>query len=161
MVVLVLVVVVVMAAMVVLVLVVVVVVAAMVVLVLVVVVVQLALELCKFGCKRCAVFHCLQNLLAVEFGPRRCDDCGVGVMRPYQLERGQQLLFAGYVAVAEHYARRRLNLVVEEFAEVLHVHLALVGIDDCSHGIYPAVGKICPLDRLDDVRQLAHARRLD
>ena len=63
--------------------------------------------------------------------------------------------------MTENYARGAFNLVVEKFAEILHINFALVGVDHRGERIDFAVRKVRPFNRPDDVRKLAHARRLD
>ena len=77
------------------------------------------------------------------------------------LVRARKLVRTRHVGVAENYARRGFNLIVEKLAEVLHIHLALPRIHNRSEGVYLAVGKGGALHRTNDVRKLAHARRLD
>ena len=51
------------------------------------------------------------------------------------------------------------NLVVEEFTKVLHVHLALVGVDNCSKAVENGIAAVF-LDTLhsaDDIAEFANA----
>ena len=127
----------------------------------VLVLVDLVLKLFELGGERVAVLHCVEYALAVQLRPRGGDDSRLGIALSYELYRGGELLVARHVCMAEHNAGGVLYLVVEEFAKVLHVHLALIGVDDRRHGIYLAVVELSAFDGLGDVRELAHARRLD
>ena len=79
-------------------------------------------------------------------------------MRAHELYGRRQFVLRSDVGMAENYARGAFNLVVEKFTEVLHVHLALVGVDYRRHGIYLRVGEVCALDGFRYVRKFAHAR---
>ncbi len=82
-------------------------------------------KLVKFALEGVGMLHCRKNSLAVKFVPSRSDNRRVVVVRFYKLDRRRKLICARNVCVAENYARRRFNLVVEKLAEVLHIHFAL------------------------------------
>ena len=54
-----------------------------------------------------------------------------------------------------------LHLIEEEFAEVLQVHFALLGVDDGAEGVEFGMREPRALHGADDVGELPHARRLD
>jgi hypothetical protein len=138
-----------------------VVVTAIVVIVVIVVMSLLFRQLFEFVLKRCGVFHCRQNLVAAKLRPRSGNyRCG-SVVLTYKLQSGIQFSFAGYVYMAEDYAGGALYLVIEELAEVLHIHFAFICIYYGSQTIYLAIFKVCPFNRAHDVGQFANARRLD
>ena len=63
--------------------------------------------------------------------------------------------------MAEHYTTCAFNLIVEKLAKILHVHLALISINDrCKSAKHRALG-IRALNRLYNVGKLANARRLN
>ena len=82
-------------------------------------------------------------------------------MRAHEFYSRGKLVLRSNVHMAEDYAGGALYLVVEKLAEVLHVHFALVGVDDGGEGIYLRVGKVGSFNRLGNVRKFAHARGFD
>ena len=71
-------------------------------------------------------------------------------------------LFLIYIVrVAKYYTTCVLNLIIEKLTEVLHIHFALVCVNNSRKSAkYRPVG-VCILHRLDDVGKLTHARGLD
>ncbi len=69
--------------------------------------------------------------------------------------------FGDGVSVAENYASGIFYLIVEEFAEVLHMHLAFIGVDDGRSSVKLCSVCICIFDRRNDVGELSNARGLD
>ena len=63
--------------------------------------------------------------------------------------------------VAEHDTARALDLIVEEFTEILHVHLALVGVNHRRKSAKNCTLSVRALNRLYNVGKLTDARRLD
>ena len=63
--------------------------------------------------------------------------------------------------VAKHDTTRIFYLVIEKFTEILHVHLALIGVNDGGKTAKHCTLCICTLDRLDNVGKLTDARGLD
>ena len=78
----------------------------------------------KFARKGIDMLHSRKNCLAVQLVPVRSYDGRMVVMCLDKLQRGCKLVFARNVDVAENYAGRSFNLVVEKLAEVLHIHFA-------------------------------------
>jgi hypothetical protein len=109
------------------------------VVIVVIVVVAMFFQLLKFLGEGVGVLHCLQNLLAVKLTPGSGYNCCLGVVLPYKLYGGCRLFVGGYVGVAEHNASRRFHLIVEEFAKILHIHLALSRINNGGKAVYLAV----------------------
>ena len=106
--------------------------------------------------------HGPPDLRPGELVPGGGDDGGGGVVLPEQGHRGVQLVLAHAGGAAEQDGPGALHLVVEELAKVLHVHLALGGVDHGDeaaqlHGDLLAGG----LNGPDHVGQLAHAGGLD
>ena len=106
--------------------------------------------------------HGLEDLLAGDLVPGGGDDDGVAVVRAQLFHRGGHLLLAHILGAGEDDGVGVLDLVVEELAEVLHVHFALGGV---GHGDEAVEGHGRFLRRAlhgaDHVAQLAHARGLD
>jgi hypothetical protein len=127
------------------------------VVIVVIVVVAMFFQLLKFLGEGVGVLHSLQNLLAVKLAPGSGYNSCLGVVLPYKLYGGCRLFVGGYVGVAEHNASRRFHLIVEEFAKILHIHLALSRINNGGKTVYLAVLEVCALNGTNDVRKLAHA----
>jgi len=115
---------------------------------------------CKLHGEGCLQLGGLQDLLALKLLPRGGDDGGVGVETLDELQSLGGLLLADHAGAAEDHGPCRLDLVAEEFAEVLKIHLALLGVSHCNGGIY---GNVVAAggDGVDDVGQLAYAGGLD
>ena len=63
--------------------------------------------------------------------------------------------------MAKHDTSSALNLIVEKFSKVFHVHLAFISIYNGSKSTKDCPLCICSLDRLDNVRKLTNAGGLD
>ena len=72
-----------------------------------------------------------------------------------------QLLFAHTGGTGQNDAAGMTDLIVEEFTEVLHIHLALVGIGHGGEAVEDGLLHLQTLHGADDVGQLAHTRGLD
>ena len=86
-----------------------------------------------------AVLHGGEQFGAGELLPGGGDQRGLCVVRAHQLHRPCELFLAGDVGMGEDYAVGSFDLVVEELAEVLHVHLTLCRVHYCGVGVYFAV----------------------
>ena len=132
--------------------------------VLVVVMVVMLCLLCKtgqLGLQRVGALHSLQELSTRQIVPGRGDDDGGGIMLAEEGDGRLQLGRRGGIGVGQDDTARILHLVVEEFAEVLHVHLALTGIHHGGEAVqHGTLGSGIP-DGANDVGKLAHTGRLD
>ena len=88
------------------------------------------LELRKLDGDGAALLHGLHQLLAGELRPRRRDDHGVLVVLADHGDALVELFFLHAVSAAEDDGVGRLDLVVVELAEVLHIHLSLIHISE-------------------------------
>ena len=114
-----------------------------------------------FGAEGILLFHGGEDVLAREAVPGRRDEDGGGVMLPQHGNAGRELFLGNSVRMGKDDAAGALHLVVEKFAEILHVQLAFARVHDRAEGIEFGVFEIRPRHRLDDVAELAHAGRLD
>ncbi len=89
----------------------------------------LARKLVQLAFKRCRVLHSGKYLLAVQKLPIGGYNRSLGVVFAHKFKRGCKFFTARNVGVAEHYASRALDLVVEKLAEVFHIYFAFV----CVH----------------------------
>ena len=101
--------------------------------------------------------------LAVQLVPRCGEDGGVGILLPQQGHGGLQLLLIQLLGAGEDDGAGRLDLVVVELAEVLHVDLHLGGVGHGDEAVELHVRHVLDgvLHRHDHVAELAHARGLD
>ena len=107
------------------------------------------------------LLHCLYDLLTCELIPGGSDDGGVFVGGAQQLNTFLQLIFFHAAGSGEHDAVGVFYLVVEKFAEVLHVHFALVCIDDGGIAVENQFVGVDILHSLDYVGEFAYAGGLN
>ena len=137
---------------------------------LVVIVVVMMVMMMMLGFLRQAGHFCLQGIGALhglqELGARQIvpgggDDDGGGVMLAEERDGGLDLGGGGSVGVGQDDATGVLHLVVEEFTEVLHVHLALACVHHGGEAAKDGAFGGGTLYGADHVGELAHARGLD
>jgi hypothetical protein len=107
------------------------------------------------------VLHGSKDGGAVQLIPGSSNNGSGGVLLHDKRYSRCQLGIRALIGVAHNNASGILYLVTEKLAEILHVHLALARIHHGGIGIQLGIFQIGILHRLDDVRQLAHARGLD
>ena len=109
------------------------------------------------------LFHGGQNGLAVNLIPGGGDDGGGGVLLPQQGGSRLQLLLRQLLGTAEDNGAGRLDLVVIELAEVLHIDLHLAGVSHGDEAVELHVRHVLDgvLHRHDHIAELAHAGGLD
>ena len=88
----------------------------------------LARKLVKLAFERCRVLHSGKYLLAVQKLPIGGYNRSLGVVFAHKFKRGCKFFTARNVGVAEHYASRALDLVVEKLAEIFHIYFAFVRV---------------------------------
>ena len=109
-----------------------------------------------------ALLDDFKQLFSVQAVHRRGDDDGLGVLPADHVHVQLDLGGVGDIRAAEHDGSGVLDLVVEEFAEILHVHLTLVGVHNGHGAIQLHLHIRGHVDNgLHHVGELAHARRLD
>ena len=121
----------------------------------------LGLQVRKLGRERVAALHRLEDLLAVELCPGRGHNGRGRVLLTQQRNGGVELLGADALGAREDDGTRVLDLVVEELAEVFHIHPALVGVDHGREAVEHQLIGLHALHRADDVAELADTRGLD
>ena len=109
------------------------------------------------------LFHGGQNGLAVDLIPGGGDDGGGGVLLPQQGGSRLQLLLRQLLGTAEDNGAGRLDLVVIELAEVLHIDLHLAGVGHGDKAVELHIRHVLDgvLHRHDHIAELAHAGGLD
>jgi len=105
--------------------------------------------------------HSLHKLSTGELIPVGCDDGSCGVAGTQTLHAVIELILRETGCVAENQAACVSDLVVKEFAEVLLVHLALLGVNHSGEAIKNDVVCINILHGLDDIAELTYAGRFD
>ena len=109
------------------------------------------------------LFHSGQQSLAVQLVPRGSEDGGGGILLSQQSHGGLQLLLRQLLCPGEDDGAGRLDLIVVELTEVLHIHLHLGGVGHGDEGVQLHV-RLVPngvLHRHDHVGELAYAGGLD
>ena len=119
---------------------------------------RLMLHMLHLFFQRVAV-HSLFYLHTAELGPRRGDKSGSRVELSEKLACGKDLALRGGVGAAHDDKVCICDLVVEELAEVAHIHAALARVNNsdlCTDG-----RSLDLFNGARNVGQLAHAGRLD
>ena len=136
----------------------------MMVMMLVVVMVLVFLFHClkEFSLEIDGVLQNLKKLFTGERRQRRRDDGRLLIDLPNQGNRLIDFLLIGDVRAREHNGLCVLHLVVEELAEVLHVELRLLHIDEGDRRVARDFKLLLDIrDRTQHIRKLADTRRLD
>ena len=115
------------------------------------------LQLTKLVLHRVAVLHCGKDLLSVQLIPRRCDNGRTFVMLTQKRKASLKLLLGEPLRVAEDDRGGTLHLVAEEFTEILHIHLAFLGINDRCEAVQNGILRLCIAHGADHVTQLPYA----
>ena len=123
--------------------------------------VRLLLELFQLVREGVLALHRQKKLCAREGIPVGRYDRSSLVFGAEHSDDGRDLFVRAFARVAENDTTRVLHLVVEEFAEVLHIHLALVDVNDGREAVESRTFSRHTFDRADDVGQLTDARGLD
>ena len=114
-----------------------------------------------FGLQRIGALHGLQKLGTRQIVPRRGNDDDGGIMLAEEGDGGLDLGGGGGVGVGQDDTACVLHLIVEELAEVLHVHLALAGVHHGGKAVQHSPLGGGTLHGADDVGELTNARGLD
>ena len=113
-------------------------------------------------CQRGAAGHGGEDLGTGELVPGGGDDDGLGVFHADQVHHFLELFRRHILAAAEHHCPGVLNLVVEELTKILHIHLALLGVDHGDGVTQHHVGLTGHLaHRLGHIGELAYAGGLN
>jgi len=129
--------------------------------VVVMVVMVLLLEVADSLLESVSVLYRVEDLLARELIPGCGDYCGCGVILS---DEGCCVLDASLlcrIGMREDNGGCVADLIAEELAEVLHIHLALACIDYGGKASELILGALYALHRLDNVGELTDARGLD
>ena len=122
---------------------------------------MLLLQLGKLCSQSCLAFHGVQQLLTGQRAPGSGNNGGSGVMLPQQGHSSIQLGLGNGIGAGQDDGGGSLDLVVVEFAEVLHIDLDLTCVGN-GNGIAQGnflIGHL--VHRADNIGQLADAGGLD
>ena len=125
-----------------------------VIIVVMVVMLVLMLELLHLRAQAVLV-HRLKDLLAADLVERGGDETRVMVQGAEHVRRGLHLGFGGDIGTAHDDEVSILDLIVEELAEVAHIHATLAGVNNSDLRAY--VRALDVLHSLCNVGQLADA----
>ena len=134
---------------------------AMLVVIVMMVVVMLLLESADSLVESILVLHCRENVGACKLIPGRCDYGGGGVILSYKSCSLLDSRLLCSIGMREYDCGSMADLIAEEFAKVLHIHLALTCVNDGSKASDLKVCSLNALHRLDNVGELTYARGLD
>jgi hypothetical protein len=129
--------------------------------VMVMMLVSLLSKLVHFCLKGGFSFHSLKQLRARKLFPRSGNDNSRCVMLLKKSHTIRDLLIGNISGVAEDDATCIRNLIVEKFAEILHMHLALVRVNNGGKAVKLSTFGVGILNRLDNVGKLTYTRGLD
>ena len=91
---------------------------------------------------RIALFHCSQDLLAVQRVPICRDDRRMRIVFPQQSNDLREFLLVHALSMAENDGRRVFHLVIKELAEILHIDFSFLRIDDGCKTVQLHIRKI-------------------
>ena len=103
----------------------------------------------------------MEDFLTVNLLPWGGDEDGIGILLSDESNAIGEFTLGGLTGVREDDRGCVLNLVVVELAKVLHIHFALVDIDNNGVGAKLCIGAVNTLYRLDNVGELSDTRGLN
>ena len=133
----------------------------MVMLVLMMVLVRLLFKSIKLSLESRFTLHSLKKLCTRKLIPRSRNNNRSIVVSLEKLYTLVNLLVRDALRMAEYDASGIFHLIVEEFTEILHMHLALFRIYNGSKSVEHRALCICSLNRLDNVGKLTYTGGLD
>ena len=126
-----------------------------------VVMVMLFFECLYISIQGVAAFHSGNNVLAGKHVPIGGNHHSFGIVLTYQSHSLVDLLLCNPCGVAENDRACAFDLVVKEFTEILHIHLAFLRIYHGSVAVQKQSFIVKTFYRADNVRKLANARRFN
>ena len=103
----------------------------------------------------------VEDFPAVNLLPGGSNENGIGILLSYESNAVGKLTLRGLSGVGKDDGGCVLNLVIIELAKVLHIHFALVDIDNNGVGAKLCIGAVNTLYRLDNIGELSDTRRLN
>ena len=118
-------------------------------------------ESTELVCKGRGLFHSGKDLRSRKLAPVCSNDLGTFIVLSDKIAGSGKLFLGETLSVAEDYSICAFYLIIEEFTEILHIHLAFLCIYDSGCGIESDIVKLKVVNSLDNVGKLAHAGGLD
>ena len=118
-------------------------------------------QLFQFIVKSVFLSHSVNELLACKLVPLCSNDRSSRVLLAETLHAVVELILRKTACVAEYKAACIGYLIIEELAEVLHVHLVLLSVNNSCEAVKLNIVSVNILNSADNVAELANARRLD
>ena len=108
-----------------------------------------------------AALHSSQELLAVKNVPRSCYNGGCWIFLAQECDCFGNLFLVCALRMRQNDTAGIFDLVIEELAKVLHIHLALFDVCDRGKAVENDLIRAKVLHSADNIRKLANARGLD
>ena len=105
--------------------------------------------------------HSGQNRFTVEFIPFRRHVVRIRIHLFQHFQAGMQFFFGNSRRMRQHHAGSVRHLIDKKFAEVFHIHLALVRVHHGAKSVQHAVFHVRAFHCADYIAQFSHAGRLD
>ena len=118
-------------------------------------------ELLELVIKCILLCHSVNKLLACELVPLSSNYRSSRILLTEALYALVQLILRKTACVAENKAACIGYLIVEELAEVLHVHLVLLCVNNCSEAVKLHIVSAYVLNSTDNIAELANSGGLD
>ena len=118
-------------------------------------------HLLQFCFQGVLLFQYFQNLCTGQLFPGGSENVRRGIVFSQQFHAGGQLGIGNTGGVAEDNGTGVFDLVVEEFPEVLHVHLTLIHIGNRGKGTQYDFVRVNVGHSLDDIAELAYTGGFD
>ena len=117
----------------------------------------------KFILQGYRILHHLKKLFTVQLIDGRGDDRSLCIQRTEHFHGLRNLCLVGNIGTAHHDSTGAFHLIIEEFAEVAHVHFAFLSIHNGGIAVEDHFGnvRLNILHRNDNIGELAHAGGLD
>ena len=107
------------------------------------------------------MLHCRKNVRTGQLIPRSQNHGRSGIVLFHKSQCLFQLFLVCHIGMRENDAGRIFHLIVEEFTEILHIHLCLGSIHNRCEGVQLCTYHTRFLHGRDHIRKLAHSGRLD
>ena len=124
------------------------------------VVMMVMLQLCKVSLQSIMSVESFQYLHPIKLAPRGGYHNRTFVVLTDELNHSLYLILWHILGVAQDNSSCALYLIVEKFAKVLHIHLALVGIYHSNRSSEAYIFTAYALHSVDNIAEFADARRL-
>ena len=111
--------------------------------------------------KRGSLFKSRDESAYLKLVRRSCDNYRARILFSYKGKRLGKLCVGGLIGVAEQHTACVCYLIAKELTEVLHIHLALVDVNDGNRAVKLSALYICLKNCFSNVGELTDTRGLD